>query len=108
MLASISDCQRFRHAKLVPLDEDEDGGMRGKVVEVATNTNFDLFIAFFIVTNVVTMAFESFKQVLLPQHPLSVPTSSPTVLLNLYHSAYPESESFTMFHLLIVPPNSAG
>ncbi len=60
-------------AKLAPLDEDDDDGMRGKVVEVVTNTNFDLFIAFFIVTNVITMAFESFKQVLF--HSLCAPCS---------------------------------
>jgi hypothetical protein len=55
-------------AKLAPLDEEDDDGMRATVVEVVTNTNFDLFIAFFIVTNVVTMAFESFKQVHFPYH----------------------------------------
>ena len=50
-------------AKLPVLDEEEPGGSRAEVCEVVTATNFDLFIAFFIVTNVVTMAFESFKQV---------------------------------------------
>ncbi len=72
-------------AKLVPLDEEDDNEMRGRVVEVVTNTNFDLFIAFFIVTNVITMAFESFKQVHFSQQSCA-PTSPSrgTLLVNLY------------------------
>jgi hypothetical protein len=50
-------------AALPALDEDAVVGARAEVMDVVTRTNFDLFIAFFIVTNVFTMAFESFKQV---------------------------------------------
>ncbi len=49
-------------AKFLPLDEDVTGGNRLAVFNVVTANSFDMFIAFFIVTNIISMAFESFKQ----------------------------------------------
>jgi hypothetical protein len=49
-------------ARFLPLDEDVTGKNRLAVFSVVTSSSFDMFIAFFILTNIVTMSFESFKQ----------------------------------------------
>ena len=49
-------------AKFHPIPEDVTGQNRIVVSKVVTATAFDMFIAIFIVTNIVTMAFESYKQ----------------------------------------------
>ncbi len=81
-------------AKLAPLDEDDEDAYRAKVGEVVTNTNFDLFIAFFIVTNVITMAFESFKQVLCS---LPVSIAKFTYLLCVFGAHQTTEQLFHLF-----------
>ena len=55
--------KREPRAKLADLPLDGVGvGSRIAVVGVVTTTGFDLFIAFFIVLNVISMGFESFHQ----------------------------------------------
>jgi hypothetical protein len=71
-----SDSKPEPKPKLPVLYEEPPPGPRSEVCDVVTATNFDLFIAFFIVTNVLTMAFESFKQVCRPP-----PSHLPSCLL---------------------------
>ena len=49
-------------AKFRPLELDPRGRARRAISEVMMSTPFDMLIAVFIVTNITTMAFESFKQ----------------------------------------------
>ena len=54
--------KREPRAKLSDLPDGPASGYRRAVCAVVTTTSFDLFIALFIVTNVITMGFESFRQ----------------------------------------------
>jgi len=45
-----------------PIDDDVEGAGRLAVSDVVSTNGFDMFIAFFIVTNIMTMGFESYKQ----------------------------------------------
>jgi len=47
--------------KLPEVFDDPTSGIRLKAFRVISHSKFDLFIAFFIITNVLTMSFESFK-----------------------------------------------
>ena len=50
-------------SKLPQIFDDPDSRtVLGHIFDVVTTTQFDIFVAFFIVTNVISMAFESFKQ----------------------------------------------
>jgi hypothetical protein len=49
-------------AKFRPLEPDPSGRARQAIIDVVTTTPFDMLIASFIVINITTMAFESFKQ----------------------------------------------
>lgn len=53
-----------QETKLVisPIEDPPEHWLRGKIVETVSTTAFDMLIAFFIVTNVLAMAFESYKQ----------------------------------------------
>jgi len=50
------------HKMIKPLYVDPAAGMQGAVYRVISTTSFDMFIAFFIVANVVAMAVESYKK----------------------------------------------
>jgi hypothetical protein len=61
-LAATDERKAEPRKKFPHIEEDPKTPVRRAVCDVVTATGFDMFIAFFIVTNVVTMAFESFKQ----------------------------------------------
>ena len=44
------------------IEDPPEHWLRGKIVETVSTTEFDMLIAFFIVCNVLAMAFESYKQ----------------------------------------------
>jgi hypothetical protein len=48
--------------KFPPHFDDSVGQFRGTATSVLMTSAFDMFIAFFIITNITTMAFESYKQ----------------------------------------------
>jgi len=54
--------EKIKANQLPPIFEDPSSPGRLEVMSIVTTTAFDIFIAFFIVTNVLSMAFESFKQ----------------------------------------------
>ena len=61
-LAASEERKAEPRKKFPNIHDDPATPARRAICSVVTATGFDMFIAFFIVTNVVTMAFESFKQ----------------------------------------------
>mmetsp|Transcript_31531 Transcript_31531/g.76314 ORF Transcript_31531/g.76314 Transcript_31531/m.76314 type:complete len:1933 (-) Transcript_31531:88-5886(-) len=54
--------EKLTMSRIPPIFDDPVNAVRCAVMQVVLTTSFDMFIAFFIVTNVLSMAFESFKQ----------------------------------------------
>jgi len=55
---NVLNADKFRRVNIF---DDPTAGLRGHIFAAVTTSNFDMFIAFFIVTNVLSMATESFK-----------------------------------------------
>eukprot|EP00961_Rhodomonas_salina_P164213 2212062-Rhodomonas_salina.1 len=58
----VAKVEKMKANQLPPIFDDPTSPSRLQVMSVVTTTAFDMFIAFFIVTNVISMAFESWKQ----------------------------------------------